>query len=83
MGPIKVRPVRKSRSVQDYLSEKNEKKDLIMEQATKAARAKIASEGRSTTKKGGELIIEDEEEQSSLNIKKINVVEEEEEKSAS
>lgn len=43
--------------MQDAVSERDEQKDILLEKATKAARAKIASEGRSASK--GSLIIED------------------------
>ena len=57
MAAIKARPKRESRSVQDFISEKQDEKDLIMEKAKQAARKKLASEGRAPRSR---LIIEPE-----------------------
>ena len=44
LGDIKPAPVRRAKSLSEYMSEKNEQEKKLHIKATKAARKKIASE---------------------------------------
>ena len=44
LGDIKPAPVRRAKSLSEYMSEKNEQEKKLHAKATKAARKKIASE---------------------------------------
>ena len=74
LGDIKPAPKRRSKSIQEYMSEQCEKESQLMAEATKAAKKKIASESvkhrkmtKSTAKKQNVRELDQEEENKSEN----------------